>query len=102
MESLDCADPSLLVPRRSSTLTAVQALALLNDPLVIESSRHFADRMREGAPDLAFQVERGIRLALGRDASDEETSLLASHGRQHGLENVARLIINSTEFLFVD
>ncbi len=102
MESLDCADPSLLVPRRSSTLTAVQALALLNDPLVIESSRHFADRMREGAPDLASQVERGIRLALGRDASDEETSLLASHGRQHGLENVARLIINSNEFLFVD
>ena len=102
MESLDCADPSLLVPKRSSTLTAVQALALLNDPLVIESSRHFAARMRAAGPETAGQIREGIRLALGREPSPTESALLVRHAEHHGLENAARVLFNSNEFLFVD
>ena len=102
MESLDCADPSLLVPKRSSTLTAIQALALLNDPLMIEQARHFADRMRAVAAGSAERIHHGIRLAFGRRASGEEVSALAEHADRHGLESAARLLFNSNEFIFVD
>jgi len=35
METLDCADPSLLTPRRNTTLTALQALSLLNNQFMV-------------------------------------------------------------------
>ena len=102
MESLDCADPSLLVPRRSSTLTAIQALALLNDPLMIGQARHFADRLRASSAESAEQLRHGFRLAYGRSASDSEVAALAEYSEKHGLESAARLLFNGNEFIFVD
>ena len=102
MESLDCADPSLLVPKRSSTLTAIQALALLNDPLMVEQSRRFAARLQEATASLEDQVDSAILLALGRPAEAVEKQALARHAEQHGIENAARLLLNSNEFIFVD
>jgi hypothetical protein len=102
MESLDCADPSLLVPKRSSTLTAIQALALLNDPLMIEQARHFANRMSAVGPGPAERIRQGFRLAFGRNASSAEVSALAEYAGHHGLESAARLLLNSNEFIFVD
>ena len=102
MESLDCADPSLLVPKRNSTLTAVQALALLNDPLVIEQTRRFADRLRSAGRGPASQIGTAVRIALGRAASETEITELGAHARQHGLEHAVRLLLNSNEFIFVD
>ena len=102
MESLDCADPSLLVPKRSSTLTAIQALALLNDPLMVQESRYFADRLREKSMHVGEQIDYGIQLAFGRSASPQEIEALSAHADNHGLANAARLIFNSNEFIFVD
>ncbi len=102
MESLDCADPSLLVPKRSSTLTAIQALALLNDPLIIEQARHFAARLEAAGKTLEDRIGYGFRLAFGRRASTDEARALATHATQHGLVNAARLLLNSNEFIFVD
>ena len=39
MAALDCADPSMLVDKRSQTITPVQALALLNDQLTVVMAR---------------------------------------------------------------
>ncbi|MDE0264894.1 MAG: DUF1549 domain-containing protein [Bryobacterales bacterium] len=102
MESLDCADPSLLVPKRSSTLTAIQALALLNDPLMIEQARHFADRLRAVSTESAERLRHGFRLAYGRSGSDSEVAALAEYSDRHGLESAARLLFNGNEFIFVD
>ena len=102
MESLDCADPSLLVDKRSSTLTAVQALALLNDPLMVQQSEHFAARLRAHSRDLGGQVDYAYRLALGRPPDPEEARVLADYATRRGTANLARLIFNSNEFLFVD
>ncbi len=102
MESLDCADPSLLVDRRSSTLTAVQALALLNDPLMVQQSEHFAARMRAHSRDLGRQIDYAYRVALARPPSPEEARTLADYATRRGTANLARLIFNSNEFMFVD
>ncbi len=102
MESLDCADPSQLVPKRNSTLTAIQALALLNDPLMVQESRYFADRLREKSMNVEEQIDYGFQLALGRRASPGEIEALSAYANKHGLANAARLIFNSNEFIFVD
>ena len=102
MESLDCPDPSLLTPKRNSTLTAIQALVLLNDPLIVRQAEHFAARLRITSGDLSEQIEEAYRLALGRVPSREESHLLKAYAQQHGLANLCRLIFNSNEFMFVD
>src|SRR5207247_1618226 len=45
MDCLDAADPSLLTPRRNTTLTALQALATLNNPFVVRQAERLADRI---------------------------------------------------------
>ncbi len=47
METLDCADPSQLVPRRNETLTPLQALALMNNKFMVRMAEHFAERVGE-------------------------------------------------------
>ena len=49
MEALDCADPSLLTPKRNVTLTALQALATLNNQFVVRQCEHFAERLAKEA-----------------------------------------------------
>jgi hypothetical protein len=102
MESLDCADPSLLTPKRNVTLTAIQALAMFNDPLVVSQSRHLANRLRNGSKNLSGQIDRAYELLLGRGPRPEESKLVASYAEKHGLENMCRLLLNSNEFMFVD
>ena len=47
LDSLDCADPNVNTPVRNTTLTALQALALLNDPFMLKQAECFAERLRE-------------------------------------------------------
>ncbi|HXE53688.1 MAG TPA: DUF1553 domain-containing protein, partial [Tepidisphaeraceae bacterium] len=103
MESLDCADASQLVPRRNETLTALQALALLNDKFMVRMSEHFADRARAMAPnDLAAQINAAYQAALCRPATVEEIRILRNLAQKDGMANVCRVIFNCNEFLYVD
>lgn len=102
MEALDCADPSQNVPVRNSTVTALQALALLNNKFMIREAEHFAERVRREATEPAAQINAAFQLALGRPATAEESATLVGYAREHGLENACRLLFNANEFLFVD
>jgi hypothetical protein len=102
MDCLDCADPSLLTPRRNTTLTALQALSLLNNRFMIRQAEHFAARLEQKTNDRAAQVALACQLALGRDPSEDERRLLGKYAAENGLVNMCRVILNSNEFLFVD
>ena len=102
MDCLDCADPSLLTPRRNTTLTALQALAMLNNALFVRQAEHFAERVRSAATSPAGQIRAAYRLALQRPPRDDEMQLLVDYAARHGLANACRLIFNSNEFVFVD
>jgi phage tail protein X len=91
MERLDCPDPSLLTPKRSTTLTAIQALAMWNNRFMVRMAEHLAARV-------AGDGDRLGRLVLGRRLATAE----ASYGARHGLANLARVLLNTNEFLFVD
>jgi hypothetical protein len=102
MDCLDAADPSQLVARRNTTLTALQALATLNNPFVLKQCEHFAARLEKLAPDVSLQIESAYRLALSRGPTAEEKERLIAYAHRHGLANVCRVLFNSTEFMFVD
>ncbi len=94
MTSLDCADPSCAWTGRNESLSALQALALLNNGFMVTQARHFAERVQGEAPDLGGQVERAYRLALGHAPSsgDRERSAAFAHanGPAQSLPRVAQ------------
>ena len=100
-ERLDCPDPSVLTPKRSTTITAIQALALWNNPFVLRMSEHFAARLA-AAGDPATEVREAIHLALGRDATPAEVERYSVYLAKHGLANFCRVLFNTNEFAFVD
>ncbi|HEY0456151.1 MAG TPA: DUF1553 domain-containing protein, partial [Verrucomicrobiae bacterium] len=102
MDCLDCADPSLLVPKRNSTLTALQALATLNNPFVLKQCECLAKRLSNNSADTGQQIASAYQLALSRAPSERETKVLVDFARKHGLANACRVLFNSSEFMFVD
>jgi hypothetical protein len=102
METLDCADPTLIIERRNETLTALQALALLNNKFIVRMSERFAERIAKMSPDVGHQIIAAYRLALSRQPTREEVDTLSDIAHKHGLPNACRLIFNTNEFAFTD
>jgi mono/diheme cytochrome c family protein len=102
MRSLDCPDASQLTAARQSSVTAVQALAMLNNAFVVRQSEHVAARLAKGTAELEEQVRVLFELALGRPATSDEIEALGSYARKHGMANACRMILNSNEFMFVN
>ncbi|MGV3486011.1 MAG: DUF1553 domain-containing protein [Planctomycetaceae bacterium] len=102
MTSLDCADPSMRVDKRSESLSAVQALAMLNNGFMLTQSKHFADRVERECQDLRSQVNLAYRLALGDEPSDGDRERLVKFTAAHGLPYLCRVLLNLNAFTFVD
>jgi hypothetical protein len=102
MTSLDCADPSMRVDRRNESLSALQALALLNNGFMLAQSRHFAERVQREASGLPAQIDRAHQLALGRAPAPDERERLIAFAKANGLPNLCRVLLNLNEFTFVD
>ncbi|MEO7298305.1 MAG: PSD1 and planctomycete cytochrome C domain-containing protein [Verrucomicrobiota bacterium] len=101
MDSLDCPDASILTPKRNVSMTSLQALAVLNDPFVLKQCEHFATRVAT-AGKLEKQIEEAYQLALNRKPTAEEMKRLVPFAQKFGMTNVARMIFNTSEFMFVD
>ena len=63
--------------QRPITNTPLQALVVLNDPQFVESARAFAQRIiLEGDADERSRINFGFKLALSREATNEEVEVL--------------------------
>ena len=102
METLDCADASQLTPVRSTSVTALQALTMLNNRFVVRQSEHIAARLEKSAPDLAGRICAAYEVILGRAATPREIELVSAYAIKHGLPNAVRMLLNSNEFMFVN
>lgn len=109
--------PKQTVGRRDVTNVPDQALALLNDPFVIDQAKQWSQRlMLDGSTELHQRVAHMVFSALGRPATAEDLSRLLkladrSH-RHHGdseelladplvWQDVAHAIFNLKEFIYV-
>jgi hypothetical protein len=103
LDAFDCPDPSTTAPRRPVTTTPLQALALLNNEVVLRLADRFAQRVQADAgADLSAQIDRAYRLAFGRAPDDEERRLSRQVVEHYGLCTLARGLFNSNEFLYID
>ncbi len=102
MTNMDCADPSQSVPVRNQTLTAIQALSMLNNPVTVRQAAYFAERVAQGGATVAAQLAEAYRVALNRAPNEEELAALAPYAEKNGMAAACRVILNSNEFMFVD
>ena len=102
MTTLDCADSSQSTPKRNETLTALQALSLLNNKFSLAMARHFASRLEKEAEDLPAQVRLGHKLVTGRYPNAGELELLVAYGDKHGLKNPPPPPFHLSEFSYLD
>jgi mono/diheme cytochrome c family protein len=100
LECMDSADPNINVPVRSTTITALQALALWNDPFMLAQAKTFSERLTEKTS--GDRIRQAFRRTLGREPSPEELLKFIDLESKHGLIAVCRLLFNTNEFLFVD
>ena len=102
MATLDCADPSMLVERRNQTITPLQALAQLNNALMLTMARHFAERLEGLESTLPARIDQAFQLALQRPPTADEHAALLRYATDSGLANACRVLFNLNEFTFVD
>ncbi len=102
MTVMDCADPSIRVDKRNESLSALQALAMINNGLVVTMAKHFAERVSKEAGGIEAQVQRAFELTLSRSPAKDELAALVEYTKRDGLENTCRVLMNLNEFSFVD
>ena len=90
------------VGKRNEGVSPLQALAVLNNALVLSMSRHFAEKLEATSGDLRARVEGAFYEALGRPADADELSRLVAFASEHGLANLCRVLFNLNEFAFAD
>lgn len=102
LATLDCADPSMAVEKRNASVSPLQALAQMNNQLVLVMSRHFAGRLDQAGGSIEERIGLAYRIAFQREAGAEERAALAAHAQRHGLASACRVIFNLNEFNFAD
>jgi hypothetical protein len=97
-------------PVRNRSITALQALTLMNSPLVEESAKDFGKRLMKLAKDnLDEALDRGFRMALSRAPTACEKQMVLNHLKVcqgcdstiQGAEKLGWLLMNLDEFFFV-
>ncbi len=99
--AFDCPDAGQMTPRRNQSITPIQSLGLFNSPFVHRQAKFFAERIQTGTQDLSQQIDRVFELALARPPSQDESDRMIKLAKNHGLEQACRVILNSSEFVFI-
>jgi hypothetical protein len=104
LRAFDADDGRTPCPMRTHTITAPQALFLMNSPVIDKASERFADRLKKAAGnDLQAAVDLGYRMTLIRSPSKAEMKRALEYLQDDPdrLRGLAWLLINQDEFVFV-
>ena len=103
LQAFDVDDGRAPCPVRTRTVTAPQALFLMNSETIHGAARKFAERLRrEAGDDLGKAVDLGFRTAISRPPSAAERGVAMAYlqGDVGRLEGLAWLLFNLDEFLY--
>jgi hypothetical protein len=99
--TFDCPDAGQMKPRRTQSITPLQSLSLLNSPFVNRQASFFAERIRrEVGENSSDQLDRAFEIAYSRKATHAERDLLEFLNAE-GLEQLCRVVMNTSEFLYL-
>ena len=102
LTALDCPAPSLAAPKRRTTITPLQALALMNNTFALRQAERFARRvLKQSSGDIVKEVRRCYEVALGRSPTKTELSEAVAFVRTNDLSTFCWVLLNSSEFLYV-
>jgi len=103
-ESFDQPDMITSCSRRNSSITAPQALLLMNNSGLRLQARLFARRLeKEAGADVKSQVNLAFELAFARrpSAAESARSVDFIQSSSHGLVDFCQALFNSNEFVFM-
>jgi hypothetical protein len=104
LRAFDADDGRTPCPLRTHTITAPQALFLMNSPEINTASTKFADRLKTLAgKDLKATIDLGYRMTLTRSPSKAEMKRAQDYLQDDPdrLRGLAWLLFNLDEFVFV-
>lgn len=107
--SFDFPRPASPVGKRSTTVVPTQSLTLLNDPLVVQQSKLWSEKIRAASGEQADKIRKMYQDLLGRDPTDSEVddaqSLLnqvtSREGEEQAWHVLAHGMFNLKEFIFL-
>jgi len=103
LQIFDAPDTASSCARRETSTVAPQALAMMNSSFMTQQADAFAKRIREQAGDEpAAAVELGWRLAFGRVPAEQERETALAYLERNSLPQLALLLFNMSEFIYVD
>jgi len=102
MQLMDCPDASQHAPKREDSVTALQALGMLNNRFLVRQSERLAKRLQREDSSSKARINRLFNLVYHRPPEPDETRLVSQLASEHGLANACRVLLNSNEFLFVN
>src|SRR5205807_1620650 len=116
-DAFDLPDMHNSCARRTQTITAPQALLLLNSDFTLERARHWAARLLlQHAADARSLIREAYRTAWGRQPTSEEAALglqflhtqaelSGGHNgaaRMDAVTDFCHALMNTNEFLYID
>lgn len=102
LDVLDCPDASQAAPVRMTSVSPLQALSLWNNRFTLRHAEHLAELARAAGGEFPSQVEFVSQRVFGRMPLDSEQTAWVQFARRNGLANLCRVLLNSSEFLFID
>jgi hypothetical protein len=103
LQAFDVDDGRAPCPLRTQTVTAPQALFMMNSPEINLASQKLAQRLRKDCGEnLSAAIELGYRIALARPPSAEEASEALKYldGKPDRLSGLAWMLFNLDEFVY--
>ena len=95
-------------PRRRTSVTPLQALAMYNGEFVNEEAKHFASRiLKLAGENVEQQIETAFALVFSRKPTSDESKRLtqfmsSSNNSDKALVGLCRVLFNSNEFIYID
>ena len=101
-ETFDLPDQNQTAAARNVSTVPTQALTLMNNEFVLSQAALFADRLEREAPgDLDGQIDLAYRIALTRSPTAEEAVVAKGLVAEQSLVDLAHVILNLNEFLYL-
>jgi len=110
-EAFDAPNAQESCPRRFATVVPSQALAVMNDHLVLDWSQSLAGRvLNDSGLNAQQQIDRAYRLALSRPPKSEESTQVAAFlktqtalvGEKQAFADFCHVLLSSNEFMYVN
>ena len=102
IDCLDGCDASVATPSRNTSITAPQALALINNEFMLVHAQALARVLEKQSNDRDKQINLACLRLWGHELTGNEMKQMKQYAAKHGMANLCRILFNANDFLFVE